>query len=87
LVVPIDEGQFEPLLDQVRELHQRTDEITRERVRFDAHVRARLNWDERNAPHLPTEQRDLADEVVDVLSKPRLSTPQARRLYRAFFGR
>jgi hypothetical protein len=85
--VPIDEGQFESLLDQVRDLHRRTDELTRERVRFDAYVRARLSWDDRNAPTLPAEQRDLADEVVDALSKPRLSTPQVRRLYRAFFGR
>jgi hypothetical protein len=30
--VPIDEGQFESLLDQVRELHRRTDEIMREKV-------------------------------------------------------
>ena len=85
--MPIDEGQFESLLDQVRELHRRTDEITREKVRFDAHVRARLRWDDRNAPPLPPGQRDLADEVVDVLSKPRLSSSQSRRLYRAFFGR
>jgi hypothetical protein len=85
--VPIDEGQFESLLDQVRDLHRRTDEITREKVRFDAHVRARLSWDDRNAPPLPPGQRDLADEVVDVLSKPRLSSSQSRQLYRIFFGR
>ena len=83
----MDEGQFESLLDQVRDLHRRTDEITREKVRFDAHVRARLSWDDRNAPPLPPGQRDLADEVVDVLSKPRLSSSQSRRLYRIFFGR
>ena len=85
--MPIDEGQFESLLDQVRDLHRRTDEITREKVRFDAHVRARLSWDDRNAPPLPPGQRDLADEVVDVLSKPRLSSSQSRQLYRIFFGR
>lgn len=85
--MPIDEGQFESLLDQVRDLHRRTDEITREKGRFDAYVRARLSWDDRNAPPLPPGQRELADEVVDVLSKPRLSSSQSRRLYRIFFGR
>jgi hypothetical protein len=83
----MDEGQFESLLEQVRELHRRTDEITREKVRFDEHVRARLRWDDRSAPPLPPGQRDLADEVVDVLSVPRLSSSQSRRLYRVFFGR
>ena len=58
-----------------------------EKVRFDAHVRARLIWDDRKAPPLPRDQRDLADVVVDVLSKPRLSSSQSRQLYRVFFGR
>ena len=66
----MDEGQFESLLDQVRELHRLADEVTREKVRFDAYVRARLSWDDRNAPPLPIPQRELADQVVEVLSKP-----------------
>ena len=83
----VDDDHFQSLLEQVQELHRLADEISREKVRFDAHVRARLSWDDRGAPILPREQRDLADEVVDALSKPRLSTSQSRRLHRAFFGR
>ena len=85
--MPVDDVQFQSLLEQVRDLHRLADEISREKVRFDAHVRARLSWDDRNAPPLPSGQRDLADEVVDALSKPRLSPSQSRQLYRAFFGR
>jgi hypothetical protein len=85
--VPVDDEQFQSLLEQVRDLHRLADELSREKVRFDAHVRARLRWDERTAPHLPAGQRDLADEVVDVLSRPRLSSSQSRQLYRVYFGR
>jgi hypothetical protein len=85
--VPVDDDQFQSLLEQVQELHRIADEISREKVRFDAHVRARLSWDDRNAPPLPREQRDLADEVVELLSKPRLSSSQSRQLHRVFFGR
>ena len=85
--MPVNDEQFQSLLEQVRDLHQLADEISREKVRFDAHVRARLSWDNRNTPPLPPGQRDLADEVVDVLSKPRLSSSQSRQLYRVFFGR
>ena len=84
-VVPADEEKFESLLDQVRELHRLADEVTRERSRFDAHVQARLRWDDRNAPPLPAGQRDLADQAVEALSKPRLSSTQSRQLYRVFF--
>ena len=83
----VDDQQFQSLLEQVRELHRLADELSREKVRFDAHVRARLSWDDRSAPPLPREQRDLADEVVEALSKPRLSSSQARQLHRVFFGR
>jgi hypothetical protein len=86
-VVPIDDETFESLLDQVRDLHRLADEATRERARFDAYVQARLRWDDRNDISLPTGQRDLADEAVEALSKPRLSSSQSRRLYRAFFRR
>ena len=76
---------FQSLLEQVRELHRLADEVTRERARFDAYVQARLRWDDRKAPVLPAAQRDLADEAVEALSKPRLSSVQSRQLYRAFF--
>jgi hypothetical protein len=85
--VSLDGEQFQSLLEQVRELHRLADEISREKVRFDEHVRARLSWDDRRAPPLPPEQRELADEVVEMLSKPRLSSSQSRQLHRAFFGR
>ena len=40
----------ESLLEQLRELHQVADEVTRERAKIDANVRARLRWDDRSAP-------------------------------------
>ena len=85
--VPVNDAQFQSLLEQVQDLHRLADEISREKMRFDAYVRARLSWDDTIAPPLPAGQRDLADEVVDVLSKPRLSSSQSRQLHRAFFGR
>ncbi|HET9234694.1 MAG TPA: hypothetical protein VFP10_11190, partial [Candidatus Eisenbacteria bacterium] len=81
----LDAENFQSLLEQVRELHRLADEVTRERARFDAYVQARLRWDDRKAPVLPAAQRDLADEAVEALSKPRLSSVQSRQLYRAFF--
>ena len=81
--MPVDDETFESLLDQVRDLHRLADEATRERARFDAYVQARLRWDDRNDISLPTGQRDLADEAVEALSKPRLSSSQSRLLYRA----
>ena len=85
--MPVDDENFQSLLDQVRKLHRLADEATRERARFDAHVHARLRWDDGNAPPQPPIQRDLADEAVDLLSKPRLSSSQSRQLYRVFFRR
>ena len=85
-IVPIDDVQFQSLLEQVRELHQLADELTPSSTRIYANVRARLSWDS-DPPPLPPEQRELADEVVEVLEKPQLSSWQARQLKRAFFGR
>jgi hypothetical protein len=84
--VSSDDAQFESLLEQVRELHRLADELTRSRARLDDHIRARLYW-EPNPPSLPSDQTKLADEVVDLLSKQRLTSSQSRQLHRAFFGR
>jgi hypothetical protein len=84
-VSPLDEAEFESLLDQVRDLHRRTDEITRSKTRMHEHIRSQLRW-ERDPPTLPSEQRALAERVVEILSKPRLSSSQARRLYDTYFG-
>ena len=81
----IDDEVFQTLLEQVRDLHRRTDELTRSKTRVHENIRARLSWNV--APSLPTEQREIADEVVDALSQPRLSTSQSRLLYKAYFGR
>jgi hypothetical protein len=81
----MDEGQFESLLEQVRDLHRRTDEITRSKTRVHDHIRARLTWSD--PPSVPSDQRELADEVVEALDTPRLSTAQSRKLWRAYFGR
>ena len=82
----IDDVQFQSLLEQVRELHRVADELTRESTRIHATVRARMSWD-RNPPSLPPEQRKVADDAVEALSTPRLSSSQARVLQRVFFGR
>jgi uncharacterized protein Yka (UPF0111/DUF47 family) len=81
----VDDEQFESLLEQVRDLHRRADELTRS-PRLHDHIRARLSWS-REVPSVPSEQRELADEAVDALASPRLSSVQSRRLQKTFFGR
>ena len=81
----IEDELFQTLLEQVLELHQRTDDLTRSKSRLHENVRARLNWSP--APSLPDEQRKIADEVIEALNRPRLSHSQSRQLYRAYFGR
>jgi hypothetical protein len=86
VAVGVDDAQFQLLFEQVRDLHRLTDELTRESTRIHANVRARLNWD-RNPPVLPAEQRKLADQVVEALNTPRLSSRQSEQLFRVYFGR
>ena len=81
----IDDEVFQTLLEQVRELHRRTDEITSSKTRMHDHIRARLSWNV--PPSLPSAQRDLADEVVAALGNARPSTVQSRQLWRAYFGK
>jgi hypothetical protein len=83
--VVVDDEVFQTLLEQVRELHRRTDEITRSTTRVHENIRARLSWNV--PPSLPLEQREIADEVVEVLDTPRLSSVQSRQLWRAYFGK
>ena len=81
----MDNEPFETLIEQVRDLHRRTDELNRSKAQtVHANVRARLSWN--NPPSLPVDQRNLADEVVEMLSTPRLSSAQSRRLWRTYFG-
>jgi hypothetical protein len=83
--VGLEDEAFETLLDQVRDLHRRTDEITRSKTLLHDHIRARLMWSA--PPSVPSDQRELADEVVEALDTPRLSTLQSQRLWRTYFGR
>jgi hypothetical protein len=76
---------FQTLLEQVQELHRRTDEITRSKTLLHTHIRARLSWND--PPTVPSDQRALADEVVEALDSPRLSTLQSQRLWRTYFGK
>ena len=81
----IDDEVFQTLLEQVRELHRRTDEITRSKWMVQENVRARLNW---NDPiSLRPDERKLADEVVEALETPRFSSSQSRLLWRTYFDR
>jgi hypothetical protein len=84
-LVPIDEVLFRRMLERVCELRDLADHA-HSRARVNAHVRARLNWS-RQAPVLLPRQSELADEVVELLQKPRLSSYQSRELQRAFFGK
>jgi hypothetical protein len=84
--VPVDDREFQSLLEQVRELHQLADELAPSNARIEANILARLSWDP-DPPRLPPQQRELADEVVEALAKPRLSSWQARQLRRTFFGK
>lgn len=86
LVVPVDDTQFQTLLEQVRELHKLADEFKNSKTRIDANVRARLNW-ESEPPWLPAKQSEVADAIVELLATQRLSSSQARQLQRAFFGK
>jgi hypothetical protein len=83
--VAIDDEVFQTLLEQVRELHRRTDELARGKRAVHENVRARLSW--HDPPSLPRDQRDLADEAVRALDTPRLSSSQSRQLWRTYFGR
>jgi hypothetical protein len=84
--VSVDDLEFQSLLEQVHELHRLADEVTRETTRIHTNVRARLSWD-LNPPPLPHVQRRIADEAVEILATPKLSSSQSRQLHRAFFGR
>lgn len=81
----MEDEVFETLLEQVRELHRRTDEVTRSKTRLHQNIRARLSWND--PPSLPADQREIADEVVEALALPRLTNAQSRKLYEAYFGR
>jgi hypothetical protein len=83
--VSLDDEVFQTLLEQVRQLHDRTEELSRSRPRIHENVRARLSWNV--APPLPDDQRRIADEVVVALDTPRLSSSQSRQLYHAYFGK
>ena len=79
----LEDERFQTLLEQVRDLHRRTDEITRSKSRVHENIRAQLSWSA--SPTLPADQRILADEVVEALNTPRLSSVQSRLLWRAYF--
>ena len=83
--MPIDDAQFQTLLERVRELHQQAHAVTHSRSRFDANVRARLYWYP-DAPALPQDQREIADEIIGLLADRRLSSAQSGQLEHAFFG-
>jgi hypothetical protein len=84
-LVGVDDEVFQTLLEQVQELHRRTDEITRSKARVHDHIRARLTWSD--PPNIPPQQRQLADQVVNVLGRARLSTAQSKQLWREYFGK
>ena len=84
--VRMESEPFQTLLQQVQVLHLRTDELNRSKARsVHESIRAQLSW--KTPPSLPRDQRDLADDVVEALSTPRLSAAQSRQLWQAYFGK
>ena len=82
----MDSEPFQTLLEQVQDLHRRTDELNRSRARsVHDSIRAQLSW--KTPPSLPRDQRNLADDVVEALSTRRLSSAQSRQLWQAYFGK
>ena len=86
-VVSVEGEKFDSLLDQIRELHRLADELTYAKPRLHDNIRARLGRIPDRPPALPPEQQELADQAIDLLTTPRLSSSQARKLERAFFER
>ena len=80
----IDDAPFQSLLEQVRELHRLSDELTRQNTRIHANVRARLYWNPK-VPDVPAGQEALADEIHELLGNSRLSAQQAAQLEREYF--
>ena len=82
----MDDKPFQTLIEQVRDLHRRTDELNHSKARgVHESIRAQLSW--KTPASLPRDQRNLADEVVEALTTPRLSSAQSRQLWRAYFGK
>ncbi len=82
----VESEPFQTLIEQVRDLHRRTDQMNRSKARgVHENVRARLSWSV--SPSLPDDQMNLADEVIEALSTPRLSRAQSRLLWRTYFGK
>ena len=81
----LDDELFQTLLEQVRDLRRRTEEVPRSKTWVHHNIRARLSWTD--PPSLPRDRRDVADGVVEALKTPRLSTMQSQKLWRAYFGR
>jgi hypothetical protein len=82
----MDDERFETLIEQIRDLHRRTDELSRPKVQsVHDSVRAQLDW--KTPPSLPKDQRNLAEEIVEALNTPRLSSAQSRRVWRTYFGK
>ncbi len=82
----MDSAPFQTLLEHVQDLHRCTDELNRSKARsVHDSIRAQLNW--KTPPSLPRDQRNLADDVVEALGTPRLSSAQSRQLWQAYFGK
>jgi hypothetical protein len=82
----VDDELFQTLIEQVRDLHRRTDELNRSKAQsVRESIRAQLSW--KTPSSLPRDQRNLAHEVVEALSTPRLSSAQSRQLWQAYFGK
>ena len=80
----VDEVGFQRMLGRVREFHQRVSELGLSTSGIDANIRVRLH-SHPHPPALPPGQTKLANEIVELLEDPRLSSWQTQQLERAFF--
>jgi hypothetical protein len=83
----IDDVQYHAMLLRARELRRLVDELgSFTAPAIDASVLARL-LGKPLADELPLGQRELVDEIVELLERPGLSPLQARGLAHAFRGK
>ena len=84
LAVAVDDVQYHAMLLRARELRRVVEELgSLSTPAIHAGVDARLRGSEKNV-ELPPGQRELVEEIVEILERPGLSPMQARALAHAF---
>jgi len=85
LGVAIDDMAFETMLVRTRRFRQRVHGLGVSRALIDGNVDARLRRTP-DAAELPAGSATLVEEIVRLLDNPELSSQQAHKLERTYFG-